>query len=195
MLLKIGRHTDHAFDNPLGLLSDCHRRIEQFLSALVTIAQAGRGGMLSPGDRQALESALWYFATASPRHSADEEDSLFPRLRSSAEPEAGTALDALEQLEADHRVAEQHHAAVETLTRRWLVEGTLPTADTDALLEYLAVLDRLYRAHIRVEDEEVFPAAARALAASEIEALGREMAARRDVPFRPSASFTEPTPS
>ena len=38
---------------------------------------------------------------------------------------------------------------------------------------------------IKVEDEELFPAAARILAPTDLEAIGREMAARRDVPFEP----------
>lgn len=35
---QIGQRVDHDFDEPLGLLSDCHRRIEHFLRALVTVA-------------------------------------------------------------------------------------------------------------------------------------------------------------
>ena len=38
MLLKIGGPPEHGFDQPLGLLSDCHRRIEHFLFVLSTIA-------------------------------------------------------------------------------------------------------------------------------------------------------------
>jgi hypothetical protein len=53
--------------------------------------------------------------------------------------------------------------------------------------EHLAALDGLYRAHIRVEDDEVFPAAGRALPSAELAAVGREMAARRHVPFAASA--------
>jgi len=39
--------------------------------------------------------------------------------------------------------------------------------------------------------EEIFPAAARALAAAELEAVGREMAARRNVPFAPPAGVVD----
>src|SRR5690606_29363620 len=111
MLVKIGGPVDHGFDAPLGLLSDCHRRIERFLEVLITIADARRGAELSPSDRDALSAALQYFRTAAPRHSADEEESLFPRLRASTHPEARAALARLEALEADHRVAEDHHDA------------------------------------------------------------------------------------
>ena len=33
--LQIGAAPDHDFDEPLGLLSDCHRRIEHFLDILI----------------------------------------------------------------------------------------------------------------------------------------------------------------
>jgi len=37
MYLKVGQRSDHGFDEPLGLLSDCHRRIERFLKTLAAI--------------------------------------------------------------------------------------------------------------------------------------------------------------
>lgn len=42
-------------------------------------------------------------------------------------------------------------------------------------------LQTLYRTHIAVEDHELFPVAARALDAPAPQAIGREMAARRNV--------------
>jgi hemerythrin-like domain-containing protein len=183
MLVKIGQPADHGFDAPIGLLSDCHRRIERFLAALVTIAGEARGRALDRRDRDVLESALAYFSTAAPRHSADEEESLFPRLRSSDDPEGRAAVETLRYLQADHRVAEQHHEAVDLLTRRWLAQGALSPGDTTSLLDHLTALDTLYRAHIKIEDEELFPAAGRILTPEDLEAIGREMAARRHVPF------------
>lgn len=184
MFVKIGQRADHGFDAPLGLLSDCHRRIERFLGVLLTIADTRRGAPLTPPDGEAFAAALHYFRTASPRHSADEEHSLFPRLRSSNDPEARRAIDRLERLEADHREAEDHHDAVEALGRRWLANGTLPAGDARALREHLVALERLYRRHIGFEDLELFPAAARVLTEADLEAIGREMAARRNATFQ-----------
>ena len=42
MLVKIGQPVDHGFDAPLGLLSDCHRRIEKFLGSSLPRALAIR---------------------------------------------------------------------------------------------------------------------------------------------------------
>ena len=70
---------------------------------------------MTPAQCAELEAALAYFATASPKQTADEEDSLFPRLRDTHDPAAKRALTLVEQLERDHDIAERHHHAVEAL--------------------------------------------------------------------------------
>ena len=175
--MKSGQPMDHGLEAPFGLLSECHRRIEGFLTVLLTVADGMRGGTLAEADREILTTGLHYFRTVIPRHAADEEHSLFPRLRSSADPHAKAAIQMVEGLEADHRVVEDHHDAVEVLGRRWLRQGRLPAGDARALREHLVALERLYRRHIAVEDHELFPLAQRLLTSAELGAIGREMAA------------------
>lgn len=181
MPLQIGQRVDHGFDEPLGLLSDCHRRIEHFLGVLATIAAEAAGGPLTPATRGALEGVARYFTMAAPKHTADEEASLFPRLRQANDPALAEALASLDRLEHDHDEADAHHAAVDDLVRQWIAHDRLSETDTAHLRRHIARLQQLYREHIRVEDEEVFPAAARALDRAQIEQIGREMAARRQV--------------
>lgn len=181
MPIQIGQRVDHGFDEPLGLLSDCHRRIEHFLRVLATVAKEAAGGPLTPSYRSALEGGLRYFAVAAPRHTADEEISLFPRLRSSSDPALARALSSLGRLEHDHEEAKVHHAAVDDLLRQWLANDRLPQSDVEQLEARLRCLQSLYEQHIKVEDEEVFPAAARALDRTQVEQIGEEMAARRQV--------------
>ena len=179
MPIQIGRPPDHNFTQPLGLLTDCHRRIEYFLGVLITVTGRTHGGLLTPAQRAEIEAALVYFATASPKHTADEEESLFPRLRDTHDPAARRALKFVEQLERDHDIAERHHQAVDDLLRRWLADGGLERGQTAKLRGHLAALQSLYRRHIDIEDRELFPAAARLLSATQIADIGREMAARR----------------
>ena len=179
MPLKIGQRPDHGFDEPLQLLSDCHRRIEHFLEVLRAIAKQAHGGALDESQRAQLQSAVDYFTTAAPRHTADEEESLFPRLAAAADAEARKALDTIDRLEGDHTAAAAHHEAVDILVRRWIAEGALPPADVQDLSGRLDVLGALYSAHIAVEDQELFPAAGRVLSSDDVQAIGREMAARR----------------
>ena len=180
MPIQIGQRTGHGFDEPLGLLSDCHRRIEHFLDVLATVAERN-GGPLTTEHRAALEASLRYFAVAAPKHTADEEASLFPRLRESRDPAAAAALAALDRLEHDHDEADAHHAAVDALVRRWMNDDRLPDDEAAELRRRIALLQDLYRRHIAIEDRDVFPAAARSLDRSQLQSIGREMAARRQV--------------
>ncbi len=184
--LKIGQPTDHGFDEPLGLLSDCHRRIERFLGAMLTVTRNLRGGHLDETSRDILQQALRYFATSAPRHTADEEASLFPRLRAASGARAAEALETLDALEADHREAEQRHAVVDRLVRRWVEAHELSREDAETLVDQLESLSASYARHIGIEDHDLFPAAAAILSPADLEEVGREMADRRGVPFRAS---------
>ena len=184
MPIQIGQRPDHGFDEPLRLLSDCHRRIEYFLRVLIAVDERLAGGTLTPALRADLEAGLRYFETAAPKHTADEEESLFPRLRETRDGAAAHAFEVLARLERDHDEAEQHHGVVDTLVRRWLVRGHLEADGARELRVRLTALRVIYQQHIEVEDRELFPTAARLLSASEMHEMGREMAARRLPPAR-----------
>jgi hemerythrin-like domain-containing protein len=187
MAISLNARPDHGFDQPLGLLSDCHRRIEKFLGVLQRIAQTGPDGPLPEDHRRALTTALQYFRTASPRHNADEECSLFPRLRATDSDEARAALAALDALEADHAAAAHLHDQLDRLGRSWLDAGVL---DADGRARFAALahsLQEIYSAHIAIEDRFVFPTAARVLDADALADVGHEMAARRGLTPQPHA--------
>jgi hemerythrin-like domain-containing protein len=179
MPITIGAKPDSPFTEPIGLMTDCHRRIEKFLAQLLLIAREGAGGPLPEARRTAFETALKYFQGAATLHTQDEEVSLFPRLRTSGRPEAGAALARIAMLEADHRIADEAHAEVDRLGGKWLNEGRLEDFDAEWLVDVLEKLQAVYKAHIAIEDNEVFPVAARLLDPGEIREVGREMAARR----------------
>lgn len=181
MPVQIGQKRESDFSDPLGLLSDCHRRIERFLNVLIVLADRF-GGPLSPAERSSLEKSLVYFQESAPKHTADEEESLFPRLRSTGKAEK--ELGALRILEGDHREAASDHGIVDVLGRRWLRDDALMEADA---IEWQRALDRLsslYRKHIALEDQHVFPLAANLLSPEELATVGREMADRRGVKTR-----------
>lgn len=181
MSIQIGAAPESSFDNPLGLLSDCHRRIERFLRQLIVVTDSSKASILSEEHRHALEVALRYFREASPRHTRDEEESLFPRLRASTDPDVANALASMDALEADHDTADAAHAEIDRLGMKWLENGTIDASDTLRLRELLLGLQSLYTRHIAVEDKELFPTAAKALPSKEIAAIGREMAERRGI--------------
>ncbi len=181
MPVQIGAKT-HNFTDPTGLLSDCHRRIEMFLE---TLAAAGQVMDAPPSvdTARALQSALVYFRQAAPKHTADEEQSLFPRLRGREEPELRSALSTLDRLEKDHEAVSPLHAEVERLAETYLETGSLSASDVQAFQTAVARLQETYREHIRVEDFTVFPLAAHLLSDSDKSAIAQEMATRRKVPL------------
>lgn len=179
MPVVIGAKPESNFADPIGLLTDCHRRIERFLAVLVKVAADAHGGPLTPEQRSALDTALRYFREAAPKHTADEESTLFPRLRNSLTPDAQAALAQIQSLECDHDRADRDHAEVDRLGREWLDAGTLAPDRAQSLSALLDGLSQLYRAHIAVEESSIFPVAARVLPASDREAMGHEMAGRR----------------
>lgn len=177
MPVQIGGKT-HSVSEPIGLLSDCHRRIEKFLGSLQRVAALIDKPLTNDG-RAALESALRYFLEAAPKHTADEEQSLFPRLRQIQHPDVEATIRTLEPLEKEHREADSLHAEVDRLGRRALDEGSLPAAEANRFRQTIAGLTSIYREHIQIEDELIFPVAGRVLSRADKMAIATEMAARR----------------
>ncbi len=184
MPIVVGAKRESDFTDPVGMLSDCHRRIEMFLNVLVRVAEQAKGAALNEEQRGALETALRYFRQAAPKHTADEEESLFPRLRQIESAEVRALMVRIESLEEEHVCADRSHGEVDSLGRLWLKDGMLPADRAARLLTLVLQLRDLYRHHIATEDNEVFPAAAAALSASDRQARGGEMASRRSIAGR-----------
>jgi iron-sulfur cluster repair protein YtfE (RIC family) len=159
-----------GFDDPVGMLRACHRKMER---QLATLARLRRHLPEHHADRDACAAAsalLRYFDTAAVNHHADEEASLFPRLR-----EADAGADAMV------RSLEDDHAA---LTARWARLRPLLTAIAARCSGYLPVKDvdefcAAYAAHIAREEATLLPRA-EALDAATLAKIGAEMALRRN---------------
>jgi pyridoxamine 5'-phosphate oxidase len=180
-MLTINQPHIPDFTNPLGLLVHCHERIEAQLRALERAAE-----ILRAGDRRslpqvfaAIDTACAHFATPGVKHTEDEDVSLFPRLRERGGAAGQDALAAMAELELQHRTAEQLHAEFDKLVGCLPRDGSADTKELDRFNELVTELTTLYRPHILLENNFVFPVAAEVLPASEIQALGEEMRARR----------------
>lgn len=181
MPITIGGRRESDFTDPIGMLGDCQRRIEMFLNSRVRVAEQAQGEALKTEQRGALESALRYFREAAPKHTADEEQSLFPRPRQVESAAVQALLARMEFLETDHEIAVRMHGEVDHVGRLWLGQGTLPLEQASRLLDLLVPLRDLDQRHIGVEEHELFPMSAANLCASDRQAIGREMASRRGV--------------
>jgi hemerythrin-like domain-containing protein len=175
MAIQIDAKPDSGFNDPIGMLKDCHRRIESFLGILCVVVDRAQGRSLNSEERDAVKAALQYFRTGGHRHTADEEGSLFPRLR---ESDAGS-LAEIDRLEGDHREANDLHGSIERLYSEWIASGELRSYDALQLKVLNERLKRLYSDHIHVEETIVFVRAVQVLDSHAIAAIGTEFRFRR----------------
>jgi len=161
-----------GFDDPLGVLRACHRRIERQLATLNRLLRYLPEHHADADARAAATAIMRYFDTAAINHHADEEQSLFPRLINAA-PDA---RDLARKLQREHVTLAARWARLRPLLSAIVARGGayLPVKDVDLFCA-------AYAAHITREEGELLPRAAEALTASDLAAIGAEMAARRDV--------------
>lgn len=180
-MLTINQPHIPDFTNPLGLLVHCHERIEAQLCSLEWAAEIlrARDTQSLPRGFLAVDVARTHFAIAGVKHTEDEEVSLFPRLREQGSSAGQEALAAMSELESQHRSAERLHAEFDELVGNLRRDGSAEEKELDRFGDMVAELTALYRPHILLENNLVFPVAARVLPVSAIQALGEEMRSRR----------------
>lgn len=173
MAVQIGAPPESGFDNPIGMLVDCHRRIQHFLRILCVVVERAAGRQLTHEERSAIDAALNYFRIGGQRHTADEEESLFPRLHDRGE------FSDLGSLRSDHQLADELHQKIEAAYRRWMSLGALDSTEHSCLSSMTARLEQIYRDHIRLEENVVFPRAVQTLDPGSILTMGEEFRQRR----------------
>ncbi|MCW5962866.1 MAG: hemerythrin domain-containing protein [Bryobacterales bacterium] len=186
MAIQIGQ-PEPGCNDPVGLMTACHRRIELFLKTLRYAAEHAGGRELLTDEAEAISRSLRYFREAAPHHVADEEQDLFPAL---ARRDPGAA-DAINRLELDHQRAGRLHARVNEVGERWVRDGRIEEELLREFRNATEELEALYAEHIQVEETEVFPKATRALNETELDAIGRQMALRRGVAYVPKSGLGE----
>ena len=180
-MFKIKQPHIPDFTKPLGLLVHCHERIEGQLETLARAAEVLRSGNSRsiPKAFVAVGAACKHFAIAGVKHTADEDESLFPRLRERGGAAGEEALAAMTELESQHRSAEDMHKQFDEFVLTLPRDGSADRRELDCFSEMVAELAAFYRPHIFMENNLVFPIAGRVLPASELHTLGEEMRARR----------------
>ena len=163
------------FDQPLEALRACHERIERELFDLEGLDAHVRKSGCDAQARSTAEAVLHYFNTAGEMHHKDEDEDLFPLLRTQAAARGRAEIAAvIDELEREH----------ETMRSQWgrLRAGLERIARGDAQLnsEDIARFAWLYRRHMEREAAAVLPFAREALDAAQRAAFGERMAARRE---------------
>jgi hypothetical protein len=107
MLMQVRQKPTVIFDERIGVLEACHKRILHFIETLYALAQSSATELLESVDRDSLERSLRYSREAGPRHNANEEESLVPLVRGDANSLRGEVVACLASLANDHRWAEE----------------------------------------------------------------------------------------
>jgi hemerythrin-like domain-containing protein len=181
MAVQIGEKKLATFDQPLEMLVDCHRRVEHFLDVMLRVEEIYRDRGLDEQGKRALVASKTYFSESAPKHTEDEEGSLFPRMRELL-PQDHSIHVAIARLHADHQFADTLHRRIDDLLDEWQRnEGPLSPEKGEQLRSDLAMLRAHYADHIRVEEESVFPVAGQFMSRDLLDAMGQEMRQRRQV--------------
>lgn len=162
-------------DDPLALLSACHGRIARQCATLARLAAHLPEHGSDAVAQTAAASVSRYFETAAAHHHEDEEDDLFPALiESMAGSDAGCLHALVQGLLMEHRQL----AALWEPLRHTLSEiaagrpAALPPQQVQAFTD-------AYAAHIRREEDELLPMAARLISDDTLAGIGQAMKARR----------------
>ena len=159
------------------MLVACHRRIEREIATLGRLQRHLPEFGCDDDARAAARAILKYFDGAASNHHADEEESVFPRLRAVA-PDTARAL--CDDLEHDHEALASTWRRLRPLLAgiSVAVRANLSAKDVDGIRE-------LYTSHMLREELLLIPLAARWLDAETLQRIGEEMAARREIRFGP----------
>src|SRR5512143_151832 len=129
----------------LEKLEAAHRRHDEHMRALVAATRRVEQGGFTPEDQAAVEEAIDYLLRSVPRHFADEEESLFPRVLAQR-----PALKAeLDRLVTEHREHEALHMRIAALWPRAIAGDRSAARGLDDEAQRLA---SSYERHVAEED-------------------------------------------
>lgn len=162
---------------PLEMLAACHVRVERQCATLERLLAHLPAHGSDAQARAAAAAIIRYFDTAAFLHHADEETDLFPALLESMAGSDAVCIQGLTAgLCADHRRLESLWRTLRPSLQS-IAAGEPATPAPEAVREF----NQLYAAHMKREDDELLPMAARLLSDQDIDRIGRAMRERRGI--------------
>ncbi len=143
------RPDDAASDFFVEKLASSHARHGVVLGELTAVFRAlAGGGAVDDETRRQLEDGARYLSRALPRHYADEEATLFPRVLASA-PDAAPQVEQLIREHAEHTAA---HARVIAAAYDVLDGNDASATYYQGMVAHLDALTAAAVEHIKIED-------------------------------------------
>jgi len=187
LLAKQGTEAKATLDRPLDHLVACHRRIEERLEGLERAACH-----LEDRHEEALEvigNCFRFLTSNGAWHTADEEESVFPRLVGRMADEESRFL---RDLEGEHRDVERLLEELRNLHSLLAVSGRDQQETAQRFRQGVATLCAAYRRHIAAEDGRLIPLAKRILGEADLTALSRAMRSRRGLAPEAGPEVSDP---
>jgi hemerythrin-like domain-containing protein len=183
MPLTLFESTTADFNDPIGLLTACHSRIERQCATLLRLPDHLAHYGPDTQARKAAENALKYFNTSGKHHHADEEEDLFPLLAEAASLQQNrTVLDLIDELLTEHGEMESAWSLLAPL-----LEAVAEGGQVDPYQLPVESFAASYRSHMAKENDTLFPYARHTLLPEQIVILGQHMAQRRNpTPDKPN---------
>lgn len=169
--------TAPGFDKPLAVLKHCHDRIRRQLITLEKLPEYLAKNGADAAAQQAAIAVLRYFTQAAPLHHEDEEIDLLPTLQATAGPDDQTVLAQLLPM-----ILQQHQEMSELWQELQTSLQAVAEMENHALpANALNRFKQLYHAHMRIEEEQIAPMAARVLSTEQLQHIGTAMQVRRGI--------------
>lgn len=176
MLTPLGKKARPVKEpDAVDLLLECHDRIRRFTRLATWLAHADDAPSVAV--KETAESVLRYFTEALPRHSADEDRSIAPRLSARRIP--ATVAAAVESMTRQHGTLEETLTLLIPMWRALAADPSSISKHTAAMEPLVDRLRGLWDVHLHLEEAIVFPAIRANLTPNAMNEVLAEMRARR----------------
>ena len=168
--------TPAAEQDAVDMLLACHNRIRSFTAIAHRLATVQ--GAAPAEIANAAAAVHRYYTVALPLHEADENETVYPRLRD-AIAASGAPPDAVEAMVEQHGPIDE---LIAQLVPLWEQAQRAPQQLPDLapqMATRCARLQELWQEHLALEEETVFPAIRRLLDPATLRQMRDEMRARR----------------
>jgi hemerythrin-like domain-containing protein len=173
--IRASTGTPAEIEDAVSQLLGCHDRIRHFTTVALRLAELQQA---PASDRsQAARAVLRYYTVALPLHEADENESVYPRLKKTLLP--GELANANEQMIAQHKNIAATVAELIPIWQEVEHDPEAQDASSDRLRDCTERLSELWNAHLKLEEEQVIPALRQHLTADDLRAIQQEMRDRR----------------
>ena len=157
----------------MAVLKACHERMRTECEKLRQLVEHVQQHGCDDQARQTAASVIRYFDTAARTHHEDEEEDLLPRMMAAQTMSRGASLTRMiADIATEHREMDRSWTELRAGLQEVLANQPLDHLQVDRFI-------KLYRAHIAIEESNVYPLAEMVLSRQDLADIGANMAQRR----------------